>query len=361
MRAPDYSGGGLVNLAAELEYRLRGESLSPCLYPEFAATIPDASTYVLVLFDGLGDLQLAHPAAARLLKDRRTVLDAAFSTQTTVNLATLATATPPSVHGLVAYLLRLPDRVVNTIWWFDLDGVPTEIDLRSFLPAPNLPERLAQADVDTIVIQPSAYQGSPLSEVLFRTGTAVPYESESDAVPLALEASQRRGRFVFLYLPHVDAAGHAEGQESDSYAAMLKLVAGCWSDLTAGLPEHAVAVGTADHGHVDIPPEGKVQLDPPEGVILHGDSRCAWIAGDLEAARRMANDLPVRWVDRSEMTGWWGPEPVDSVAAGRLPLAVLLADDGIALHFPGNDTELVGHHGGLTEAELLVPLLVAYR
>ena len=75
MRAPDYSGGGLVNLAAELEYRLRGEHLSPRLYPDLAATIPDASTYVFVLFDGLGDLQLSHPNAAPLRKDRKAALE----------------------------------------------------------------------------------------------------------------------------------------------------------------------------------------------------------------------------------------------------------------------------------------------
>ena len=360
MQGPDYSGGGLVNLAAELEFRLRGKYLSPRLYPDLAATIPDAETYVLVLFDGLGDLQLAHRAAAPLRRFRQAGLDAAFSTQTTVNLATLATATPPSVHGLVSYLLRFPDRVVNTIWWFDLEGRPVETDFARFLPAPNLPERLATAGMDTVVIQPAGYQGTPLSEVLFRTGTALPYEDDGDAVPLALEAAARPGRLVFLYFPHVDAAGHAEGQESDSYAEMMALVGRRWTELASGLPDNAVAVGTADHGHVDVQPEGKLHIEPAEGVILHGDSRCVWVAGDLAAARRMAEDLPVRWVDRSEMKGWWGPEPVTGLAADRLPAAVLLADDNVALHYPGNDVELVGYHGGVTPAELRVPLLVAH-
>ncbi|MDF1596391.1 MAG: alkaline phosphatase family protein [Acidimicrobiia bacterium] len=360
MRAPDYSGGGLVNLAAELEFRLRGEHLSPRLYSDLVATIPDASTYVLALFDGLGDLQLAHPAAAPLRRYRKAALDAAFSTQTTVNLATLATATPPSVHGLVAYLLRFPGRVVNTIWWFDLLGLPVETDYASFLPAPNLPERLAAAGIETVVIQPSGYEGSPLSEVLFRTGTAIAYSDDTNAIPLALEAAAQPGRFVFLYFPHVDAAAHSEGQGSDSYAGMMDRIARYWAELAAGLPDHAVAVGTADHGHVDVPPEGRLHIDPPDGLILHGDSRCVWVAGDRAAARRMAADLPVRWVDRSEMSGWWGPEPVSPTAAGRLPDGALIAEDSIALHYPGSDAELVGYHGGLSPQELRVPLLVAH-
>ena len=360
MRAPDYSGGGLVNLAAELEYRMRGDHLAPRLYPDLAATIPDAKTYVLVLFDGLGDLQLAHPEAAPLRRNRKAALDAAFSTQTTVNLATLATGTPPSVHGLVGYLLRFPDRVVNTIWWFDLAGQPVDIDFRTFLPAPNLPERLAAEGIETFVIQPTGYEGSPLSDVLFRTGTAVPYHDVDDAVPFALEAAAKPDRFVFLYLPHVDAAAHAEGQESQSYTKMMQFVAGCWKQLAANLPEHAVAIGTADHGHVDIPPEGNIRLDPPDGVILHGDSRCVWVAGDVDAARNMAKGLPVTWVDRSEMSGWWGPEPVSPRAADRLPDAAMLAGDGVALLYPGDEMVLAGNHGGLSPQELRVPLLVAH-
>ena len=42
MNGPDYSGGGLVNLMAELELRLIGSAPNPGLDPDLAATIPDA-------------------------------------------------------------------------------------------------------------------------------------------------------------------------------------------------------------------------------------------------------------------------------------------------------------------------------
>ena len=67
LRLPDYAGGSLVNLVAELEHRLTGNALHPGLHRDVATLIPDAATYVLVLFDGLGDGQLTHPAAAPLL------------------------------------------------------------------------------------------------------------------------------------------------------------------------------------------------------------------------------------------------------------------------------------------------------
>ena len=62
-RAPDYGGGSLVNLMAELEVRLNGTPLLPQLHAGLAQNIPEGDTYVLVLFDGLGAAQLAHPDA----------------------------------------------------------------------------------------------------------------------------------------------------------------------------------------------------------------------------------------------------------------------------------------------------------
>ncbi len=58
------------------------------------------------------------------------------------------------------------------------------------------------------------------------------------------------------------------------------------------------------------------------------------------------------------MSGWWGPEPVDRAFAGRLPDGALVADDGHMVLHRFSDQRLIGNHGGLTPAELRIPLLV---
>ncbi|HEX6287511.1 MAG TPA: hypothetical protein VFZ80_08495, partial [Acidimicrobiia bacterium] len=58
---PSYDGSGLVNLVSELESRMTGTSTFPRLVD--ASAIPEAATYVLVLFDGLGVTQLDHADA----------------------------------------------------------------------------------------------------------------------------------------------------------------------------------------------------------------------------------------------------------------------------------------------------------
>jgi hypothetical protein len=359
MRSPDYEGGGLVNLIAELEYRLTGRAASIRLRADLAARIPPAESYVFVLIDGLGDRQLDHPAAASLARARIGSIDSSFSTQTTVNTATLATGVPPSQHGLIAYLLRLGGRTVNTIYWFDSEGQTVEIDYGTFLPAPNLSERLAAAGAEAIVVEPAAFVDSALEQVLYRGATIVPARDDAATVRIALEKAARPGKLVAVYVPHVDAAAHAAGQNSTLYRDALRDVAGIWKAISAGLPAGAVAVGTADHGHVDVAIEHHLRLPDLPGATLYGDSRVVYVAGDVDAAASLTAELPATWVSRTEMDGWWGPPPYHREFERRRPDGALVADEGFALLYPGNEGVMVGQHGGLTEAELRIPILVA--
>ena len=246
MRSPDYQGGGLVNLIAELESRLTGQAVAPRLRADLATRIPPARSYIFVLFDGLGDHQLGHPAAHPLAQSRVGAIDASFSTQTTVNTSTMATGLPPSQHGLIAYLLRLNGRVANTIFWFDSAGDPVDIDYKTFLPSPNLAERLAAAGIESIVVEPSAFIESPLEQILYRGATIVGADDDAASARIALERAAEPGKLVAVYVPHVDAAAHAVGQDSDLYRQALGDAAGIWSAISSNLPPQTAAVGTAD-------------------------------------------------------------------------------------------------------------------
>jgi hypothetical protein len=75
---PNYEGKSLINLVAELEHRLTGASVAPRLADDLSQQIPEAETYVLVLFDGLGTHQLDHGAASDLAISQRATIDAPF-------------------------------------------------------------------------------------------------------------------------------------------------------------------------------------------------------------------------------------------------------------------------------------------
>ncbi len=360
MRPPDYSGGGLVNLVAELEGRLTGRAASPTLHADLAALIPEAATYLLVLCDGLGDAQLAHPEAAPLAAARRGAVDAGFPSTTTVSLATLATGLPPAGHGLIGYQLWLPEtgQVANTIQWTTLWGDPLDLDFDAFLPRPNTWERVVAGAAEPIVLQPLSFEGSLLTRVLYRGCRREHYADGAEAVTAALQLARPGRRLVLLYLPQVDFAAHVGGQASDMYAEAVRLTADIWQRIADRLPPGVVMVGTADHGHVDIPKDHQIRLAKPEheGRTLYGDPRALFVRGE---GASLAAGRPATWVPIEHMEGWWGPGTPHPRFAERAPDGALFPDPGHAVLHRFSDDRLIGQHGGLTPEEIRVPLLVA--
>ena len=153
---PSYQGDNLVNLLAELEIRLTGRSPTRGFHSDLADLIPHQRNYVLVINDGLGAHQLAHPSAGRLRRSQRAVLRAPFPTTTVVGLSSVATAMAPMQHGVIGFTQWIPafQKVVNMMFWEDLVGNPVDYDPTGFLPTPNLSERLVGADVRPVIVHP---------------------------------------------------------------------------------------------------------------------------------------------------------------------------------------------------------------
>ncbi|GBE25517.1 type I phosphodiesterase / nucleotide pyrophosphatase [bacterium BMS3Bbin02] len=356
---PRYDGASLPNLVATLEERLVGESPYPVLSAEIASRIPHGKTYVLVVMDGLGAHQLNHSAAADVAAHSVATLDAPFPTTTTVSLACLATAQPPSQHGLLGYTMHLPDHdmVVNTIRWTTLRGQATDIATDDFLPGPNTWERIRAGGSEAITVQPGHFAGSGLSRLLYRGCRFEPAQSDQELIEATMQLAVEPDRLIVVYVPHVDFAAHVHGQDHPEYAAALRTVATIWSTLAARLPHTVTLLGTADHGHIDFPRNRQFRIDAADHKdrIFYGDGRAMMVKGD---GAQLATRVPATWIPISEMVDLWGPGPRHPLFTDRAPDGVLFADDGwLLLHRHAND-RLIGNHGGMTPEEVGVPLLV---
>jgi len=357
---PDYSGGSLVNLMADFEQRLTGSSVSPALHDNLAGLIPEAKTYVLFLFDGLGTLQLDHPAAAPFAGALKASLDSPFPATTTVSLSTIATGLPPSQHGLLGYQLWIPEvgQVVNTIKWTTLWGKSVPFETGTLLPMPNLWERLRAVDVEPITVQPGNFMGTPLSKALYRGCRYEPAFTVDETIEATVQLAAEPGRLILTYLPHVDFAAHVYGQNSQEYAGAVATVADAWERVAMNLPDGATMVGTADHGHVDFPKDRQIRIPKSEHAdrTFYGDGRVMFVKGE---GALLAESLPATWIPVEDMIDWWGPGPRHPAIDDRAPDGVLVADDDILLLHSRSDDRMTGNHGALTDAERLIPLLVA--
>lgn len=356
---PDYTGNGLVNLVAELEIRLLGSAPMPGLSaPEL---IPDRPGYVLVIFDGLGSHQLDIAEARPLDAAAAARLSAGFPTTTTTSLATIATGLTPGGHGIVGHMMHLPGvaEVVNILKWITPGGKPVAHDYGSMLPAPNLWERLAGGRVEALTLQPEPFADSPLTRMLYRGCRFEPYRTVDELITATVDLA-RPGRLVVSYHPSVDVAAHVGGQSSGAYRRAVGEAARIWEAVANRLDEAIGLVGTADHGHVDYRDEDKILIRDRrfDRLRLFGDARALYATGPLDLIADLADSTRATVVERPQLEAWLACENPHPDLEGRLPDRVLMAPDAKLLLPRPFDRRLVGYHGGLTPAEVEIPLLV---
>jgi hypothetical protein len=343
---------------AELETRLIGSAPSPSLDPLVATQIPEGRTYVLVLFDGLGVAQLAHEEAEPLRNSHRTTLQTTFPSTTSVALATVATGLTPSRHGLVAHLTWLEEenRVVNTLKWVDLAGDTVHHDYASVLPRPNLWERLRSGGIEPITVQPGAFEGSPLSRLLYRGARFEPTWDDEDLVAATATLAAEPNRLIFTYFWPVDFAGHVYGLDSPEFSNAVGLASRIWERILATVPAGVTVIGTADHGLIEYRDEDKVLIRQKAFRELRyaGDPRGVQVWGKTPALEALATATGSVMVDPISLLG---PEPSPE-AEKRTGDSLLLAPPGKVLLPPGFDKRLRSYHGGLEPAELEIPLLI---
>jgi hypothetical protein len=176
-----------------------------------------------------------------------------------------------------------------------------------------------------------------------------------------------------MYEGDLDWTGHRYGVGSTSWELQLSMVDAAAEQLRETLPPEVRVVVVADHGMVDSPPDQRVDTDDhPElldgVVVLGGEARFRHVycrggaVGDVTAAWRevVGERAEVLTRDDAISRGWFGPvEPAvrprlgDVLVAARGDFAVMSTSA-----FP-YETRLVGLHGSLTSAEMLIPVLVA--
>ncbi len=362
MRPPRLGGRSLVNLIAEIEFRLTGSCQAPRLDIDLAELIPDAATYVVALFDGLGAHQLDHENASDLAAANVATIDAPFPSTTTVSLSTIATGMTASEHGVIGYLMDFPDLgIVNVLKWTKPGGPPVDADTTHLLPSPNLWERLTAAGIEPICVQPGNFERTPLTRALYRGARFESVWSDSDITNATVQLAAEPGRLVFTYIPHVDVAAHVSGQASPGYSAAMRTANTLWQAIANRLPNGAVMVGTADHGHLDYTDDQKLEL-PTEGLTIFGEPRAIYVrstTGDSARRPEILEGLPATWVPREQLKEWLGNGTPHPELEERLPDGVLLPDPGYLFLTGYMDNRLVGMHGGLEPGELEIPLLIA--
>ncbi len=352
-----------------------GDAVGP---PPDGLTLPEAPAYVVLLVDGLGARQLERHAgvapflAGLLAADPGATATSGVPSTTASSLTSIGTGLPPGAHGVVGFTSRVPgtDRLLNALRWDEA------VDPRQWQPHPTVFDRIRR-EVEVTIVNRREFASSGLTVAAHRGAEYLGADKVGERIAAAATIAGRGSgpSLTYLYEPDLDWTGHRHGVDSAAWRQELRAVDDQAEQLREALPAEARLLVLADHGMVDA--LARVDVDSGVGAeaglrdgvqIVGGEARFR----HLYCRGGAVADVLARWrgvlgeraevVTRDEAVerGWFGPLDAgvrarvgDVLVAARGDLALLATED-----FPV-ERKMVGMHGSLTEAEMVVPLLLA--
>ena len=384
MHLPNYRDGSIVNLMQSILTGLDAPSAGGVhghladLGPEEVA---EARHVVLLVIDGLGRSQLESGAAPALREALRGTMTSVFPSTTASAVTTFLTGLAPAEHAVTGWFtwLRELGVVVAPLPFTTRAG---DADLASLGVAPGDvfigPTVFERVRADCHAVQPARLVGSAYSRAHTRGAAAWGFERLEELEGVITDIVRSAGRqraYVYAYWPTLDTLSHKHGASSREVRRHLGVIDQFFGRLRAGLAgTGALLVVTADHGFMDVGPESRLDVDALPGfserlaIPLCGEPRTAfcYVRGahyaSFEGYASEALDGAADVVESASMiaNGWFGLAEPNPRLAERIGDYTLVMRDGRAIRDwaqSGGRFRQVGVHGGVSEAEMRVPLV----
>jgi hypothetical protein len=378
---PDYDQPSTVSLARALA-GLCGADLDPDPRSgRLAALIGEAEHYVFVLADGLGlDLVEEMPRGSFLRSRMVRELRSVFPSSTAPALTSLATGVWPADHGVATWFQYLAEcdlqaTVLPFVERFSRrDLASLGVDSAEVFAVPPLAPRLGRS---ALTFMPMAIADSVYTSYC-RGGTPVTgYRSLPEAMDaVGTRVLQARGEsFTYVYYPEVDSLTHVHGPLASQVAAKVVRLDDELQRLHGELKGRARLVVSADHGAIAFREDAKLRLSRDDALLQtlltvpSGEPRVPLFHARQGAHEAFAGAFRREYGDRMALLTLQqvddlrllGPGPLSARARARLGDFIALSADGSGLILTEEQSLAVmrGVHGGLSAAEVRVPLIVA--
>jgi hypothetical protein len=374
MVRPDYSGNGFVNLVASLVEARGGAPRHAPLASLPPAALRAATNLVFLIVDGLGDNYLRASGGA-IARHRRAPMSAVFPSTTASAITTSFTGATPLEHGLTGWFTYFPEAAcVGAPLPFQRRGEKASLGVapERIFAEPSLFDTLATRAivVSWRTIIDSTYNA-------FHCGRAerLAYDDLPGLVAQTVAAAKSgpERKLVYAYWPEFDQLSHRYGVASAEVRAHFDALDAAFGELLARLAgTDTILVLTADHGFVDSPAEESVELPPELSALLRfplcGERRVAFChvhdqnLFSQKAREYFGDRADIRASRDLQEEGWFGPGRAHPRFAQRIgDVAIVMRGRGTVKDWvPGESRHLhIGNHGGTSEDEMHIPLVVA--
>ncbi|MEV0890765.1 nucleotide pyrophosphatase/phosphodiesterase family protein [Promicromonospora sp. NPDC050262] len=342
--------------------------------------LPGARKVCLLVVDGLGwELLRAHTRDAPFLASlMQAPIASGFPSTTATSLASLGTGRLSGEHGVVGYTFAVDGELLNALGWHRQgEG----LDLRDRLvpekvqPERTVFEQAVEAGVPVQLVAPREIEASGLTRAVLRGGEVRGVHALGNLISQVLHALREHDRILcYAYHADLDGLGHGYGPGSDAWCYQLSVIDHVAATIANGLPRDAMLVITADHGMVTAGEQDRIDFDTEpdlrDGVrMLGGEGRVRYLYVEAGAVDEVVDNWRGVLGDRAQVLrrqqaidqGWFGPRVADRVLPRIGDVVVAAQGSSVVVRSKAEArlSRFVGHHGSLSDAERLVPLLVA--
>lgn len=337
-------------------------------------SLPKVRSAAVIMVDGLGSGNIrqaaGHAPYLNSLLAKSPSLATVFPSTTAAALTSFGTGLLPGEHGILGYsvLDRQSNKPLNMLSGWGGDAVPEQWQER-----PTIAIEAADQGVEVAFVGPAEYKDSGFTRVFMRGSQYCPAKTIDDRLSETHRLlANRQSTLVYCYLPELDQIAHAHGVDSTRWLAAIESLNADLSAFAARVPKDSGVLLTADHGVVDVPATNHIFLDDfiQNGLVsVTGDPRCQFLyLSDDSNADDVVNLLNSNLNNRAiALTrkqvielGLYG-EIIDLGIERRMPEVFVVATKNCALYHrqfaPVKSLNMVGQHGGISDLELMVPLL----
>ena len=327
---------------------------------------------VLILIDGMGqDAVNKYADQFPIFDELKQVkkLYTNFPSTTATSLSTLGTGVLPGVHGMLGYTVRVPrsdNRLLNALKWDE------RVDPVMWQKVPTLFERAVSAGVSVTHVAAKRYEGSGFTQAALRGAKYVGANGVDEMATAVSAALKPQPSFVYTYLNTLDSAGHSDGVGSDKWLTALQQVSEFITKVKQLAPAGTRIWVTSDHGMVNSTEQIILGQDNKllENVtLIGGEPRARHIYIKEGAASEtiaqwqefFGNKAKVLSKESAIKDGLFGPVVTED-SHDRLGDLIAIANNDLILVDPARvreESSMVGHHGGVTDIEVEIPLLLA--
>ena len=327
---------------------------------------------VLILIDGMGQDAINNygdqfPIFDELKQVKKLYTN--FPSTTATSLSTLGTGVLPGVHGMLGYTVRVPrsdNRLLNALKWDE------RVDPVMWQKVPTLFERAVLAGVSVTHVAAKRYEGSGFTQAALRGAKYVGANGVDEMATAVSAALKPQPSFVYTYLNTLDSAGHSDGVGSDKWLTALQQVSEFITKVKQLAPAGTRIWVTSDHGMVNSTEQVILGQDNNllENVtLIGGEPRARHIYIKEGAASEtiaqwqefFGNKAKVLSKETAIKDGLFGPVVTED-SHDRLGDLIAIANNDLILVDPARvreESSMVGHHGGVTDIEVEIPLLLA--